>query len=449
MLALKEWHVDHGIINASPCCNSIRPHTPDPLNIRERLSKEKLTAKEIFFGEEMSNIRQAMLEGKRHSACETCWRIEDRSPDSNSYRIMSAEPGRLQDMDYNQDYIENPRLTTIDFAFGENCNLRCRMCMPGLSNKLRLDLKYFVDNKIDTTGMQQYDYVNEWKDRGGEKEMLRHDIYLREDSQNKVHHWQNNGAQWSDILDNIHELTHIKATGGETLVSKPFEEFLDTAIERGVAQNIYMEFHTNATKFNTTMIEKLLHFEALHLNLSIDSIGKNYEYIRYPMLWDKLDNSLKNLLTKTHGKFASCKIMPFIKNLSINVVLSSLNAHHLRELLDYFNNLYCEYGKWPEQATFYVDLLWPEEKFINIQFLPKEVKYKLIEDYNKLGDDYPNIAVFMDTAINFLNEWKDYEPTEQDRQNMLREITAFDLSRNQNYRDFLHTDVIQFLENER
>lgn len=459
MLALKEWQDGLGIVNASPCCNSIRPETPDPLNIRERLKTEKLTAKEIFFGEEMESIRQAMLEGKRHSACETCWRIEDRAEPGtkDSYRLSSAEPGRLQEQEYNQELIEKPTLKTIDFAFGENCNLRCRMCSPGLSNKLRIDLKYFVDNNIDTSGMQQFDYVYDWRTKfgvdvnteSGRNEMLKHDIYLKKDSEYAVHHWDSN-SQWQNILDNVHELRHIKSTGGETLVTKPFEEFLDRAIETGASKNIFLEFHTNATKFNNTMIDKLLQFESLHLNLSIDSIGKNYEYIRYPMQWEKLDASLRNLLTKTHGRYAAlCGIMPYVKNFSFNVVLSALNAHYLPELCNYLTEIYWEVGKWPEQATYYVDLMWPENKFTNVQFLPVEVKKKLIDDYSKIQSDNPDVSVYMNTAINFLKQWQDYEPTEQDRQNMLREVTVFDLSRKQNYRDFLHADVIEFLETPR
>lgn len=68
LLALKEWHKDWGIVNASPCCNSIRPETPDPLNIKPKLksSPDSIMPYDIFHGEEMESIRQAMREGHRH-----------------------------------------------------------------------------------------------------------------------------------------------------------------------------------------------------------------------------------------------------------------------------------------------------------------------------------------------------------------------------------------------
>ena len=42
------------------------------------------------------------------------------------------------------------------------------MCMPGLSNKLRIDYQHFVENNIDTSGIHGFDYKRYW-DRYGKK----------------------------------------------------------------------------------------------------------------------------------------------------------------------------------------------------------------------------------------------------------------------------------------
>jgi len=445
LLALKEWDEKTGILNASPCCNSIRPESPDPLNIKEKLKNNphNITANEIFYGEEMESIRHAMREGRRHNACNTCWKMEDRGS-NQSYRLQSTPPGiNDPEHDYKFQYlIKTPELKSIDFAFGENCNLRCRMCYPGLSNKLRIDYKYFVDNEIDTSGMQQFDYKKQWENRGGRTELLKHDINYKEGGSTRVVNFADN-KQWHNILDNIHTLTHIKATGGETLMSKPFLEFLDTAIKKDVSRNIYLEFHTNATKFSNENINRLKQFKGLQLNTSIDSIGKNYEYIRYPMQWDIVDKSLKNLLTELQLiQSPMTPKMKYLKNFSFNVVLSSLNAHYLPELLKYKEEL-TKYNA-SEWSVFYVDLLWPEDKYINIKFLSKKVKKELIELYESMNSD--TVAINIKNAIAFLKQWEDYEPTDLDRKNMLREITAFDKSRNQCYNDYLHPSIVEYLE---
>lgn len=455
LLALKEWNMKQGIENASPCCNSIRPETPDPLKIKDRLraDPESITPHEIFHGEEMESIRQAMREGQRHPSCETCWKIEDRGSVS-SYRLLSQPSGRnLLDEDNPQDLIDNPELRSIDFAFGENCNLRCRMCGPGLSNKLRADYKFFIDNKMDTSGMGQFDYQQKWRitdpNDGKTPEekiqnMLKHDIWLKPNTETEVINWKN-GPQWQSILDNIHTLNHIKATGGETLLTKGFQQFVDHAIEQGVAKNIMLEFHTNATKFTDTWISKFKQFNGLFLNLSIDSVGKNYEYCRYPMLWNKVDASLRRLLNKLEPISAE-RTLPIIKNFSFNPVISVLNAHSLPALLDYQTELVQDYTCF-EHTVFWCDLLWPDDKFINVRYLPPHVKQNLLNMYNKMLERTSDkITVQLEVVCDYITSHLDYQPTEQDRQNMLREITAFDKSRNQCYNDYLHSDVIEFLE---
>ncbi len=419
-LALKDWHRDRGILNATPCCNMIRPETPDPMGLKDKLKTIQPTAKEIFHGEEMTNLRTAALAGERHSACDVCWRMEDRG--SSSYRLNQVTPSHTV-------LPEDPQLRMIDFSFGENCNLRCRICMPGLSNKLRLDYRYFLENKVDTSGMMDYDYA------------IDHPVTQAENSgpgnEYAVFNFNQNNHQWRDILDNMHELVHIKATGGETTLSKGFLEFIDTAIERDCAKNIILEFHSNCTKFTSQLMNKLNHFRRLHINASVDSIYKNYDYVRYPMTWDRLDHSIENYLNKINLPGA----------INFNPVITALNAHSLPDLYQYQINLANKYKHRDIEWVMWADLLWPDDKYINIRFLPQHIKQELIELYTemKLQSDL-GIECNIDNIISFLKQYLQLEITEQHRVNMLREVTAFDKSRDQCYNDYLHPSIIKFLE---
>lgn len=464
LLALKTWHYEYGITNAAPCCNAIRPDMPDPLNNHIELvsNPDTLTAEEIFHSETMNEIREYALTNRKHPSCDTCWRMEDNGKNGEfySYRLDSSPPGLLKVTDKNKlnDMIENPKLRSIDFAFGENCNLRCRMCQPGLSNKLRLDYKYFAENNIDTSGIQGFDWqkrrdtIIEENSLSGLslEEQKRKDQELFPGGEYEVYNWKD-GKQWENILDNIHNLRHIKATGGETLMSKPFIQFLDTAIETGASKNIMLEFHTNATKFSNENIEKLKKFDGLVLNCSIDGYGKNYEYIRYPMKFSVLEKSLRNILESVKDINYERTPYGFIKNFSFNVVLSALNAHYLEDLVEFHCSLHKEYGrKSNEFAVFFLDLLWPEDKYINVKFLPKHIKLDLIEKFKnikeKYNDNNEHYHTNMISGISFLEANLDLEITEQHRLNMLKEIKVFDMSRNQCYNDYIHPDIIEFLE---
>lgn len=436
-IALKSWVKDQGIYNISPCCNSVRPEHMDPLNTRHYFEQDgyKPTAKELFHGKEMSELRESMLKGERHPACQVCWKMEDSNPENPaSYRLLSTP--------VDESDIENPELRSIDFMFGEECNLRCRMCGPGLSNKLRHDYRFFHKNNINVDGISGFEYR-----KPGENEHW----YIDEDSHKTVKHFDE-GPQWQDILDNITDLREIKATGGETTLTKPFKQFLERAIEADAAKNIELNFHTNCTKFTNQLVEQLANFKRLKLECSIDSYGKNYEYIRYPMKWEKLSTSLHNLLSKTVGH------SHLLSNINFTVVLSSLNAFHIRELFEYQISLWEQY-KHVKHYNFYIDLLIPENKFTNVKFLTPDLKEELIEIYegiesvrviksfNEEGLDINcSLTPKLRSSINFLKKYRDLKPTEQDRLNMLREVTVFDMSRNQDYHDYLDPRIIKYLE---
>lgn len=414
-LALKQWNWTKGITGAAPCCNTIRPGHSDVLGISNKLN-EDITAEDIFHGPEMSEIREWMLKGKKHPACSVCWEQERRSfHPKNSYRLHSRPADNVD--------INNPKLQGIDFGFGENCNLRCRMCSPYSSNKLVLDYQYFVDNKLDTNGIFGF----EWEKNK--------DFKYANNSHQLVLGWKN-GKQWKSILDNIHNLTYIKATGGETFLTQGFIQFMDTAITKDVAKNITLNCHTNATKFTTDQVNKLNCFKELHIHASVDSTGKNYEYIRYPMLWEKLDHSIRSL----------CDNIKVPTNISINVVIGIINAHYMKSMIDWVDSLANQYTD--IKFDIFTDLLFPEERPISLMRIPSEIKKDLVQELKELQKLRlrRNYWINFQQAIDYYNSTINYVSTDKDKADVIRDLTVFDKARNQDYHNYLHNDIIDWLD---
>lgn len=425
-LALKEWIKGKGIINAAPCCNSIRPEHDDPLNVKVHLENNQDTPEQIFNNSKMKKLREDMLNNKRNNICKVCWDIEDMG--GKSYRLHSLPPGcKTQHSLFDAN---KPKLQGFDFGFGENCNLRCRMCYPGLSNKLTHDYKYFVDNKVNTQNIDGFDYRKD-KSKSG-KNHGPYYLYTRNNSHNEVVNWDSN-HQWQNILDNIADLRQIKATGGETTLSEGFLTLIDHAIETNNSKNIMLEFHSNGTKFTNTFVEKMKLFGECRINISIDSIGKNYEYIRYPMNFSKLESSVSNLLDKWSSNDPPLSIV-------LVSVFSCLNAHYLYDLYTWWKkNIKSKINK----SGFYIDKLWPDNKFINVKFLPKKQKLEILNVLNQIQREQ---IISVDNIIKYLEHHIDNEPVKQNKLNMLKEITMFDLSRNQLYKDYLHPSMTEYLD---
>ena len=429
-ITLKNWAKGIGILSAAPCCNTVNANNLDPLGILKDYRQKKLTptAKQIFHSAQMQELRSSMIKGKRHSACEICWKMEDKNTQNpSSYRLYSSPVPDFS--------ITNPQMRSIDFGLGEQCNLRCRMCVPMLSNQLRKDHRYFSEHNLDVSGIQGFEPMNP------------NSVNLQKNSHTLVKYFDH-GEQWKDILLNINDLREIKATGGETTITEPFNQLIDFAIEKDSAKNIDLNFHSNCTKFTNRLVNKLKKFKSISVECSIDSTDKNYEYIRYPMSWNKLTASLENLVSN--------KEVP-ISQINFTVVMTSLNAFHMQSLWNYQFSLWEKY-KHIRHYNFFIDLVKPENKFTNVKFLTPELKQQLIDLYSDIQssstqrtyDEYNNSYCDLDpklqVSIDYLKSCLDYQPSDQDRKNMLREITVFDQSRNQSYRDYLDFRIIKYLE---
>lgn len=433
-LALKKWDSESGIRNAAPCCNAIRPDTPDPLQIDDKLNaaisnNRLMLPTEIFYGAEMTELRESMLQGKKHPACSTCWKMEDKG-NTNSYRFHSKPVFNKID----KNIQSNPVMRSIDLIMGENCNLRCRMCSPGLSNSLRKDYKIFSETKnTDANIIPDF----EWYTNNPERDKL----WRAKDSHNNSYAWvDNDHPQWQAILDDIHNIRHIKATGGETTITKSWLEFLDYAIETGAAENIVLEFHTNATKFTDTLVDKFKHFEKIYINLSIDSIGKNYEYLRYPMKWPQLCKSLQNLFVKSAEQN--------IKNLtaSMNPIISALNIHYLKEISDWWiNDVYSICKSNDVACTIFPGVVYPDNRGISIKYLPIDMKQSLLTNIIKLQDSTIK-EVDLLTIILELSHCVNYRPSKDEKIKFFKEIRAFDTVRKQKYHDYCHAEISAYLD---
>lgn len=406
-LAIKEWK-DGKISLPVPCCVSQNTQN-DPMGWEswkheiENAPGNKI--KNIFNHRAFEQLRRDAMTNVKNPACKTCWQRE-------------AEVGTSDRLKYSPDgeqytkSMNNLQVTSYDIQISDECNLRCRMCTPWLSNKLRTDVKLFKQYDLELPTGWRY-----------EKN------YLKPTSQNEVL-TEASQSEWKHLLDNLNTCEHIKFTGGEVFVSKRFKEFLDYAIETNHAQHIDLRVITNATKFTNEVIEKIKHFRNFGPVFSIDGIGKTYEYIRHPMPFEKLQKSVTNF-AKSDLK---CDVI------SHAFVLSVYNLHNVYDYLEYYKNFYKDYSKF-KKLYFSFDFVHPYEGPLACKWLPNNI-LKTVADQLSTVDD-PT-----------LNEIKQYlynaqQVDDNDKQHMWHKmktnIDNFDTVRQQSYVDYLHPQMIEFL----
>lgn len=354
--------------SAWPCCFMGGWDTDPKIYENVLTNIEQKTPQDIFDSDTYKQLRYDLSNNIRNPLCSVCWDQEDRGLDSPRF--------------YSQDsfYKEDGDISNIQVKVDNKCNLGCRSCNPSNSSYLGKEW-----NKEENNGAQS-SLAYEW------------------------------------LLENTHKVKILSITGGEPFFSKKFYEIVDRYIETGASKNTKIVVHTNGTLFNKTTIEKLNEFKLLQTTLSIDSVDKNYEYIRHPFKFDRLEDSIDTLLThSTNHDFVV-----------IALVLTSLNINHLKR-----HEEWCRITFRNNFKVFYSEL-WDRKMGISIENLSDEILNIGIKDAETLEDKYADRS----RAIQF---YKSALTSKPDRKKMLKEIDSFDQKRRQSYKDFVDPQLTEWL----
>jgi len=127
--------------------------------------------------------------------------------------------------------------------------------------------------------------------------------------------WYRDDAKvFGDVLGSVDKLERLYITGGEPLINERVSEILEHLVETGAASHIHLELSTNCTAVNTRDIERIKKFRRAELLLSLDAVGSDYEYIRFPARWSTVEANVRKLKLE-HGLV--CKVPPVVQAYNI------------------------------------------------------------------------------------------------------------------------------------
>ena len=268
--------------------------------------------------------RKEMLEGGRPSECDYCWNIEDNSNAYSDRVYKSSEPwskphfDEIVSSDWKKDF--NPRY--VEVSFSNTCNFKCSYCGPAYSSK----------------------WLQESKEHGAYPTTPPFNGYDSLVSENSVPILQSEynpyvDAFWKWWPELYNDLNTFRITGGEPLLSKDTWKVLDYIIQNP-NPNRELKFAINSNlgvvdDLIDRLIEKLKiiigenRVKEIILFTSVDGWGKQAEYIRnglvFNKFWDNLNKILETLPTVTVTIMSTYNIMsPFTYNTLIK------NVHQLK-----------------------------------------------------------------------------------------------------------------------
>lgn len=357
----------------------------------EKLALGTNTIEENFNQEHIVSVRDALEKGVRHSDCKWCWHEErsgrksKRLRDNEKYLKVVKETGK-----------EYEGLAKFELNLGNTCNLKCRTCAPHSSSTWMKE-DYEVYSKPLYSSYKQY-----------AEQMKKYSQTYDDDS-----------PFWEDLEKNLPTVKQFDFYGGEPFMSNRMWSTLEKAVELGYAKDIELHYATNGTHWPEDKVQIFNEFKHLNLNFSIDGIGEQFEYMRFPAQWDDAQQKMEKarLFKQKHHDM----------HLSWCSTLSAINICHLPTMLDEFYRVYAsDFG-------LYLNLVHGPIEF-NLSTLHPKVRKYVLSVLETIPSEYSQVREhYLPGIINFINSEDNLDETTNSTRKFLEKIKKHDEYRNQSF----------------
>lgn len=140
------------------------------------------------------------------------------------------------------------------------------------------------------------------------------------------------GQACADLLKK-YKIYSFKIIGGEPFLKENWEP-IGKVLDENYCRDLELEVTTNGTIMNSKVIERISKTKNTKLRISVDSIGKNYDFIRWPHRWDKMKD---NLLFLRDNKPDNCDV-------NITVLANIFNFEFLPDIERFFTEENIRFG---------------------------------------------------------------------------------------------------------
>jgi len=194
-------------------------------------------------------IKAEMHAGHKVDRCQPCYKLEQ---EKNKFDIISDRVfylKELRNVDNTLYDTMNFALHTVDIRWSNLCNFACVYCSPEFSSKWASEHNIVINTPNDQKREEFKQY----------------------------------------IFERAAQLKHVYLAGGEPLLMKENLEFLE--LLKQVNPDVNLRINTNLSKVDTNIFNIISTFKNVHWTVSVESMDKEFEYIRYGGAWqDFLDN---------------------------------------------------------------------------------------------------------------------------------------------------------------
>lgn len=300
----------------------------------------------------IEELRQMMLRGEEPKVCKNCFNVEREGVISLRHSLNKDYIGWNNGTFPLKNKIEN-----LEIRFGNLCQLECAMCHPSRSKKVENTIQ-FVKDKNEQLFKNQFGH-----------------FYF--DSANFDSSWCEDEKIFDEIVKQCKEVKRLFLNGGEPLLSKAHNGFLQKLIDADLSKNIHLVYSTNFLLGEQKHFDLWKHFKYVSITLSLDDLYERNRFIRYPSNWDKVKSSLDFF-------YAEAKKY---KNIELKVwkTVTSINYAYTLEFFEFFTVYY------PELYVEFRSVQDPQ--FLDPCHLPPLIKQQISEPLLKFFSEHDKYKV--------------------------------------------------------
>lgn len=302
--------------------------------------------KDILLGQKNQDNQQRMVSDLPAVDCHTCYDLErgKKKLDMVSDRMFYIR--ELKKVDPNTYQPGYHDLMVIDVRWTNLCNFACVYCSPEFSSRWESEIGQFFPRPTP-------EQINDFK---------------------------------KYVFDRLPTLKYIYMAGGEPLLMKENLEILEEVYR--INPDINLRINTNLSKVDTKVFEIVCQFPNVHWTVSVESMGDEFEYIRYGGSWNDFLENLNTINRLQH-------------KISFNMLYFLLNYRSFFDCVAFLQDRGFHNNSFVAGA-----LLSPD--YLNVRHLPdavlQSVKDRLDVEINKnpgylLEDSLQNIRAYIDVPI--------------------------------------------------
>lgn len=328
--------------------------------------------------------RKEMLNGQQCTECNYCWNIE-RTGNLSDRHYRSGEPWAAIHLDRikNQSWDADEIPSYVEVNFSNACNLACSYCSPQFSSTWAAQAERFgaYPTSVPHNAPEHF-------------QGSRRVIPNREHNPYVEAFWR----WWPDLYPN---LRHFRMTGGEPLMDKNTFKVFDYVLanpKKDLHLNVTSNFSVEPALFENYLDytkrlcegEKIEHFMQY---VSVDTWGKQAEYIRPGLNFERLQDNVERWLTE----------IPYRNSLTFIITMNNLVVPNIQKLLNWILELRQKHSSDYQRVWFDTPLL-RAPNWQSLQILPTPYVWKLEQvkswmEKNVLTENQQCYAGFKDYEI--------------------------------------------------